>query len=112
MRKFSMPYVDALALARESRFIISPNSGFERQLQVWDDCKYNLSLPSGTEKASYKLWRSEMDALIRRGEGAVAGARASSMASMAASFGRRRLEMIEKRTQKKAEQEDSNDGIE
>lgn len=100
MRHLSLPYSSALSLARSSRPLISPNTGFEYQLRIWDHCKYDVyavdSTTSATgailkEKPAYKAWKVERDNMMNKGEEAVNKARFSSMASMAAQFGRRRL---------------------
>ncbi|OAL36466.1 hypothetical protein AYO20_04362 [Fonsecaea nubica] len=103
MRKFKLSYSDALTLARESRPEICPNSGFEKQLRVWEFCQYNAYLDeNGREatqterrkKPSYKAWIAERDNLLRRGEEDVNRARVASLASMAARFGRKRQDEV------------------
>lgn len=101
MRELSLSYVSALALARESRATITPNLGFECQLSVWEQCDYDIMTQepgsdATQEKGAYYAWKSNRDSLIGRGEEAVNRTRVSSMASMAASFGKRRLQAIEK----------------
>lgn len=44
------------------------------------------------EKTAYKAWKSNRDALIGRGEEAIKKARFAPMASLAASFGKRRAQ--------------------
>ena len=68
MRTLNLSYDAALAMARESRRQIMPNSGFERQLRLWEECQYdvyirNLDDPfsSKIEKASYRAWKEERD---------------------------------------------------
>ncbi|RFU26809.1 hypothetical protein B7463_g9532, partial [Scytalidium lignicola] len=111
MRSLCVPYSTALSMARESRPLISPNQGFEYQLKVWEHCKYDIylsQLPSPSpsvhqrnkiegpkEKPAYKAWKQERDALLGRGEEAVNRARVSSIATLAAQFGRRRAEASE-----------------
>jgi hypothetical protein len=112
MRHFSLPCSLALSLARDSRPLISPNAGFERQLRVWEQCKYDIylagSIPSGSpkEKAAYRAWKSQRDTLLNQGEEAVNKVRFSSMASMAAEFGRRRLERKAETVNKNRVQDD------
>jgi hypothetical protein len=108
MRSFSLKYSSALALARESRSLITPNPGFEEQLRIWEHCKYDIFLPNTAflsdeggsmerrKKKAYKAWKSRRDALLGMGEEAVNRARFASMANMAASFGKRRAEEEEK----------------
>lgn len=120
MRRFSLPVSSALSLARASRPIITPNSGFERQLRIWEHCQCDVYLEdcdskrpttssdSRTKstvgdtqawpttqslrkpKPAYKAWIAERDSLLKRGQEDINRARFSSMASMAAQFGRRR----------------------
>ncbi|KAL2868179.1 dual specificity protein phosphatase family protein [Aspergillus lucknowensis] len=40
MKCRSLPYNDALRLARQSRSLITPNIGFEYQLRIWKGCGY------------------------------------------------------------------------
>src|ERR1700742_5054996 len=105
MRKLRLPYASALGLARESRPEICPNNGFEKQLRVWEFCKYSVYSDSidsdGTghaerkDKPPYTAWKAERDNLLRKGEEDVNRARFSSLADMAARFGRRRQVVVE-----------------
>ncbi|EXJ57480.1 hypothetical protein A1O7_07828 [Cladophialophora yegresii CBS 114405] len=106
MRRFQLSYASALSLARESRPQITPNSGFEKQLRVWEFCGYSAddwgegsgcsdntgrrSKGERKEKPPYRAWKAERDNLLKRGEEDVNRARFSSLADMAARFGRRR----------------------
>ena len=107
MRKFSLDYTWALALARVSRRIISPNTGFARQLRIWSDCQYSIFAPAttsaacGEEKEAYKVWKAERDRLLGRGEEVLMKARVSAMASMAAGFGKMREERREEKEEDK-----------
>ncbi|KFX86739.1 hypothetical protein V490_08891 [Pseudogymnoascus sp. VKM F-3557] len=109
MRDLSLDYATALSLAKESRPLIAPNQGFEAQLNVWGQCKYDIFIhdPGSAiprEKYAYKELKSIRDGLIGRGEEAVNRVRVASMASMAASFGKRRLQSIEDAKGKKDEE--------
>ncbi|OAP56465.1 hypothetical protein AYL99_09644 [Fonsecaea erecta] len=103
MRKFNLSYSAALTLARETLPAICPNTGFEKQLRLWEFCQYNVYFDGGDEqqivrrreKPSYKAWIAERDNLLKRGEEDVNRARFSSLASMAARFGRKRQEDVE-----------------
>ncbi|KFZ14094.1 hypothetical protein V502_06247 [Pseudogymnoascus sp. VKM F-4520 (FW-2644)] len=67
-----------------------------------------LALPGSTiplEKYAYKAWKYNRDGLIGRGEEAVNRTRVASMTSLAASFGKRRLQSIEKAKSKMGEEE-------
>lgn len=102
MRKLQVSYAEALSLAQESRSLISPNEGFHRQLQVWEQCKFDVYMPTTVdgikkEKPAYKAWKDQRDGLLRGGEEAVNRARVSAMANMAARFGKRRQEALENR---------------
>jgi hypothetical protein len=97
MRKLGMSYAPALALARESRPQITPNSGFEKQLRIWEFCQYSvLHNPDGTgvkrEKAPYKAWKEERLLLLK--DKSSNRARLAAVANMAASFGQRRQEQF------------------
>jgi hypothetical protein len=92
MRAQSISYAKALSLARESRPIISPNTGFARQLKIWEECAYEIFVPgTSEEKAPYSVWKGERDELWKGGEEAIMRARVLAMGSMAAGFGRMRL---------------------
>ena len=105
MRKLQIPYPAALSMAQESRSLICPNKGFERQLQVWGDCKYDVYVDNPAtsaaaenlrkEKQVYRAWKRERDNLAKGGAEALNKARFSAMASMAAKFGQRRQEAAE-----------------
>jgi hypothetical protein len=101
MRKFSLGYSEALTLARESRALISPNPGFEYQLRIWHYCGYDIYFsdessgvnpPTLQEKPAYKALKARRDALLGRGDEAINRARFASMANLAASFGKKRLQ--------------------
>lgn len=94
---FKLPFSAALCLARESRPLICPNDGFERQLRTWEFCNYDVHsdelVPDAAvrkEKRAYAVWKAERDNLLKRGEEDVNRTKSASIASMAAQFGRRR----------------------
>jgi hypothetical protein len=91
MRTLSLPYSEALSLARDSRPLISPNSGFEEQLLIWEACGYDVLAGDGAEKEAYKLWKKKRDGIFGGGEDVVNKARAASMAKTVAMFGKRLL---------------------
>ncbi|KAF2459677.1 protein-tyrosine phosphatase-like protein [Lineolata rhizophorae] len=103
MRKLKIEYSAALALAREARPIIFPNQGFERQLRIWHFCKFDIyqestpGSPNSPPKAKqpYRVWKSERDNLLSRGQEAANRLRHSSMAEVAAAMGKRRLKKKE-----------------
>lgn len=101
-------------MARSSCPSITPNPGFERQLRIWEHCRYAIyqtDLVDNTKqsvgpankdsknpafrkiKPAYKAYLAERDNLLKRGEEDINRARLASMASMVALFGRRRMEM-------------------
>ena len=99
MRKLQISFSDALAMARESRSIICPNEGFQRQLQIWEQCHYDIyaneqatSTDGKKEKPPYKAWKVERDNLFKQTTEDVAKLRYSAMATMAAHFGKRKQE--------------------
>ncbi|KAF2492029.1 phosphatases II [Lophium mytilinum] len=109
MRACRLPYSEALALARESRALITPNLGFEKQLRIWGFCEYEVVVPgSGSltsalgnvvedvEKRPYVVWKRERDELFRKGEVAVNRERAQGLAGMAAEFGKKGTEGLGK----------------
>jgi hypothetical protein len=80
MKYLSLPYAAALLTARQSRPIISPNTGFEYQLRIWEKCGFDLFIPEGedqeedddqielqqvehlqlTEEPEYAAWKEEV----------------------------------------------------
>lgn len=103
MRKRQLSFAAALSLARDSRALICPNSGFEKQLRIWEFCGYSIYQGVNTEEATksgnerrekppYKAWKAERDNLLKQGEEDINRARFSSLAGMAARFGQRRQE--------------------
>ncbi|KAF2184528.1 phosphatases II [Zopfia rhizophila CBS 207.26] len=74
MRTLTLSYDTALSLARESRPLVTPNPGFERQLRIWEECQYEvyirepatLSTPYSplVEKPAYKVWKQQRDNLF------------------------------------------------
>ncbi|KAF2183508.1 phosphatases II [Zopfia rhizophila CBS 207.26] len=96
MRTLTLSYDTALSLARESRSLVTPNPGFERQLRIWEECQYEVytcepataSTPylPPVEKPAYKVWKQQRDDLFCQRTEDVNKIRASTMASMAAQF--------------------------
>jgi dual specificity phosphatase 12 len=103
MRRLDVGYEEALAIARSCRPLITANEGFAKQLQLWHQMRYTIyeNEPANAEgepqerklKSLYLAWKAERDGLLKLGEEEVNKRRAKSMASMAAQFGERRLEM-------------------
>jgi dual specificity phosphatase 12 len=99
MRRLGVNYEEALVLARSCRSLVTPNEGFAKQLELWHSmgCSiYEGEVADGGErklKSLYLAWKAERDGLLMMGEEEVNKRRAKSMASMAAQFGERRLEM-------------------
>lgn len=120
MRALKLDYSSALALARESRALITPNSGFEYQLRVWQHCGYDVyvseSAASTTsplqDKYAYKVWKSNRDALLGIGEEAINKSRFATMAKVAASFGKRRIEAKEEKGKKEMQGGEGSNGEE
>ncbi|KAJ9610766.1 hypothetical protein H2200_005543 [Cladophialophora chaetospira] len=120
MRKNNLSYASGLNLARESRPQITPNNGFEKQLRIWEFCKYEIYVPASEtggerkEKPPYKAWKAERDNLLSKGEEDVNRARFSSLADMAARFGWRRQDVVdgEERTNgREPRNEDHEEGL-
>jgi hypothetical protein len=104
MRTKSMDYDSALALARKSRSIIMPNSGFADQLRLWGQMDYTIYASDDASdvgmhggerktKARYEDWRANRGILLSKGEEAKQEVLRKSMADMAAAFGKRRMQM-------------------
>lgn len=104
MRAKSLDYPSALDLARKSRSIITPNSGFGDQLRLWKEMDYTI-YTKGIEKDSagvmrttkpqYEQWRANRGILLSKGEEAKQQVMRKTMAAMAAQFGKRRLVLKE-----------------
>jgi dual specificity phosphatase 12 len=103
MWRLDVGYEEALAMARSYRPLITANEGFAKQLQLWHQMRYSIyeNEPTNAEgesqerklKSLYLAWKAERDGLLKLGEEEVNKRRARSMASMAAQFGERRLEI-------------------
>lgn len=130
MKKLSLTYSAALRLARESRDVITPNSGFEQQLRIYEHCKYEIHKPMrpfspapvstpGPDQVERQLGASTGDSSTIEGNRELKPAytvwkkerdiraangehlgKFSDMANMAAAFGRRRLEAQTKENEK------------
>jgi len=120
MRQLSLSYSSALSLAQSSCPSVAPNPGFERQLRIWEHCRYTIYQPDpghtdgakqslGQPKANkhsnksgkptsrklkqaYKAYLAERNNLLKRGEEDINRARLSSTPNAAALLGRRRRE--------------------
>ncbi|KAL3433887.1 protein-tyrosine phosphatase-like protein [Aspergillus tetrazonus] len=77
MRTLVLPYRTALEIAQLSRPQISPNIGFEWQLQVWEGCGYDVfeRVPIGNHgqmmikrKAGYEQWVDVIDKICDRAD--------------------------------------------
>ncbi|OJJ58196.1 hypothetical protein ASPSYDRAFT_90383 [Aspergillus sydowii CBS 593.65] len=56
MKSLTLPFNQALRIARESRSLIAPNKGFEYQLRIWETCSYDV-LDRGMDGDSVALER-------------------------------------------------------
>ncbi|KAL3464018.1 protein-tyrosine phosphatase-like protein [Aspergillus heterothallicus] len=87
MRYLSLPYAAALATARKSRGLITPNVGFEYQLRMWEGCGFDVFLEAGEEqerepdnlqgegsqrqrmkKPEYAVWKNEVEEIYNHQE--------------------------------------------
>ncbi|KFY50074.1 hypothetical protein V496_09609 [Pseudogymnoascus sp. VKM F-4515 (FW-2607)] len=104
MRTRSISYEAAFDLARKSRAVIIPNSGFADQLRVWQQMGYSI-YKNGCESSGqnnaletaqvYEDWRANRGILMSRAQEAKEQETRKRMADIAARFGRRRFEFIE-----------------
>ncbi|KAF2473688.1 uncharacterized protein BDR25DRAFT_301851 [Lindgomyces ingoldianus] len=97
MHSLSLSYPSALALARKDREIVTPNSGFVKQLELWGELGCSLIDAEGKEKGRFAAWKKVREDVMRGGEEERNRARVRAMASMAARFGARRLKSEEER---------------
>ena len=78
-----------------------------RQLRIWEACKYDIYIPDPKtgaerkEKAAYKVWKKERDAILGQGVEAVNKNRFAAIGATAADFGRRRLKALDAEGDKK-----------
>jgi hypothetical protein len=103
MQERCLDYESALALARGSRSIIMPNSGFVDQLRIWHQMEYSIyqNAEDGPEeeqkaKPAYHEWKENRGVLLSKGQEEKQKIVFKSMADMAARFGARRLELKER----------------
>ncbi|CAO2655117.1 Nn.00g101810.m01.CDS01 [Neocucurbitaria sp. VM-36] len=95
MRNRALDYESALSLARKSRAVIAPNSGFADQLRLWEKMEYSVMEHGDAEtwkmKQQYDEWRMNRGVLYSRDEQAKQDATRTAMADMAARLRRCRL---------------------
>ena len=93
MRSRSLDYESALALARESRASIAPNSGFADQLRLWRTMNYSISEEASQgngprkTKLQYEQWRRDRGILLTKAEETKQEAVRRAMEDMAVEFG-------------------------
>lgn len=59
MRDMNLDFDTALKFVRNRRSKIKPNVGFEKQLRLWYNMKYNIYDQDGRPKQQYLDWKSE-----------------------------------------------------
>lgn len=72
MKSLTLPFNQALRIARESRSLIAPNKGFEYQLRIWETCSYDV-LDCGMDgdsvalerKAAYEEFLKQIDEIYK-----------------------------------------------
>ncbi|OAL54512.1 phosphatases II [Pyrenochaeta sp. DS3sAY3a] len=117
MRRFSLPYPDALDMARVYRPVVSPNEGFATQLQLWADMGFDVfevetepgegaetKAREGTkqdegegvklrkEKRQYVEWKRRRGEMQARGEEEWNRERVRGVVGVVARMGRLRME--------------------
>ena len=100
MRQQAIDYESALELARESRAMIMPNSGFVDQLRLWHAMGYSIYdndekmvEASPTIKLKYLEWKDNRGILLSKAEQAKQEALMKSMSDLVARFGERRMKL-------------------
>jgi dual specificity phosphatase 12 len=99
MKSLDLEHADAVKLARKYRPVITINSGFEEQLGLWEDMGCDIYEEGGErrEKALYREWKGRRDDKFsvegEEGEVLRNRERTKSMASVAARFGARRMDL-------------------
>ncbi|KIX05719.1 uncharacterized protein Z518_03691 [Rhinocladiella mackenziei CBS 650.93] len=57
MGEMDLDYDTALRYVRRGRSKVKPNSGFQKQLELWRQLKFSIYKPDGTEKDEYQIWK-------------------------------------------------------
>ena len=60
MREYDLTYDEALGRAREGRWSIRPNFGFEEQLELWRVCDFDILDKDGKEKPAYVDFKAKL----------------------------------------------------
>jgi protein-tyrosine phosphatase len=67
MEEMDLDYDTALRYVRSGRSKVKPNSGFEKQLELWRKLGYNIHEADGTEKEEYVIWKINNDEQVKNG---------------------------------------------
>ena len=59
MEEMRLDYDTALRYVRSNRSKAQPNSGFQKQLELWWQLRYNIHDEEGKEKPEYLAWKTE-----------------------------------------------------
>ncbi len=65
MEEMDLDYDTAFRYVRGGRSQARPNAGFEKQLQLWHQMRYNIHEVDGSEKEEYAVWKMNNEEQIR-----------------------------------------------
>lgn len=65
MEEMDLDFDTALRYVRGGRSKVRPNSGFEKQLELWRRLRYSIYDAKGNEKEEYVAWKAQNDKEIQ-----------------------------------------------
>ena len=61
MQRWGISGAEAVNFIRNKRHVVQPNRGFCEQLNVWENCRYDVFTEERAPKEAYELWRKGME---------------------------------------------------
>ena len=61
MQRWGISGAEAVNFIRNKRHVVQPNRGFCEQLDVWENCRYDVFTEDRAPKEAYELWRRRME---------------------------------------------------
>ncbi|KIY00517.1 uncharacterized protein Z520_04202 [Fonsecaea multimorphosa CBS 102226] len=66
MEEMDLDYDTAFRYVRGGRSKAKPNSGFQKQLELWGQLRYSIHDADGKEKPEYTAWKAENEEQIKK----------------------------------------------
>lgn len=61
MQRWGISGAEAVNFIRNKRHVVQPNRGFCEQLDVWENCRYDVFTEERAPKEAYELWRRRVE---------------------------------------------------